>query len=414
MSVSSDGKKISGPIFWGDPYTVLRVSPSTSAGYDAGTIICHENINKWSKHKPIRYDQFEPLTELQFAGTINDRVDGIFYGLKLANVGGRIETMHEATFEYMRVRPGTDKVRKTDWDGYDHAAKPNPIGTLPEIIHVDVAPAHGVIEINYDTYNTTGVNIADVIASMSTSGADLKNFYPCVLVTVGNKKYCRALWNMAYDLLNLNNSDRKYLGYTTFYHNNTWARQWALITQGLPGAVDGATLTATVFFQRSIGVGNGGVAGDPDFREWQAVDSLIVMNTGYACPEAVAKTIQLRNLITKGLNITGGSWGRSTTLNNIMVGLSSEWIQPAEGATYTLNGTLYDSSNEPIGSLNGSYAYHPDLMLLLSFDVKPSLLLIPETTVFTLRWTVTSSLRPASPCNSGTTTLAFRSSSIVS
>ena len=414
MSVSSDGKKISGPIFWGDPYTVLRVSPSTSAGYDAGTIICHENITKWSKHKPIRYDQFEPLTELQFAGSIQDRANGIFYGLKLANVGGQIATMHEATFEYMRVRPWTDKVRMTDFEGYDHAAKPNPIGTLPEIIHVDVAPAHGVIDINYDTYNTTGVNIADVIASMSTSGADLKDFYPCVLVTTDRGKYVRALWNMAYDLLDLSNSDRKYRGYTTFYHNNTWARQWALITQGLPGAADGKSITATVFFQRSIGVGNGGVAGDPDFREWQAVDSLIVMNTGYACPEAVAKTIQLRNLITKGLNITGGSWGRSTTLNNIMVGLSSEWIQPAEDATYTLNGTLYDSSNEPIGSLNGSYAYHPDLMLLLSFDVKPSLLLIPETMVFTLRWTVTSSLRPASPCNSGTTTLAFRSSSIVS
>lgn len=402
-----------GPINLVEAYNYMGAVPTNNI-YDIYTLALSGLINKWSKHKFIRYDKPSTLSELEFAGTVQDRVDGIFYGLKLANVGGRIETMHEATFEYQRLRLGTDWARLTDLNGYDKNAKPNPIGTLPEIIHVDVSPAHGVVEINYDTYNTTGVNIADVIASMSTSGADLKDFYPCVLVTVGNKKYCRALWNMAYDLLNLHNSDRKYLGYTTFYHNNTWARQWALITQGLPGATDGATLTATVFFQRSIGVGNGGVAGDPDFREWQAVGSLIVMNTGYACPEAVAKTIQLRNLITKGLNITGGSWGRSTTLNNIMVGLSSEWIQPAEDATYTLNGTLYGSNNNPIGSLSGSYAYHPDLMLLLSFDVKPSLLLIPETEVFTLRWTVTSSLRPASPCNSGTTTLAFRSSSIVS
>lgn len=402
-----------GPINLVEAYNYMGAVPTNNI-YDIYTLALSGLINKWSKHKFIRYDKPSTLSELEFAGTVQDRVDGIFYGLKLANVGGRIETMHEATFEYQRLRLGTDWARLTDLNGYDKNAKPNPIGTLPEIIHVDVSPAHGVVEINYDTYNTTGVNIADVIASMSTSGADLKDFYPCVLVTVGNKKYCRALWNMAYDLLNLHNSDRKYLGYTTFYHNNTWARRWALITQGLPGATDGATLTATVFFQRSIGVGNGGVAGNPDFREWQAVDSLIVMNTGYACPEAVAKTIQLRNLITKGLNITGGSWGRSTTLNNIMVVLSSEWIQPAEGATYTLNGTLYGSNNNPIGSLSGSYAYHPDPMLLLSFDVKPSLLLIPETEVFTLRWTVTSSLRPASPCNSGTTTLAFRSSSIVS
>lgn len=402
-----------GPINLVEAYNYMG-AVLTNNTYDIYTLALSGLINKWSKHKFIRYDKPSALSELEFAGTINDRANGIFYGLKLANVGGRIETMHEATFEYQRLRLGTDWARLTDLNGYDKNAKPNPIGTLPEIIHVDVAPAHGIIDINYDTYNTTGVNIADVIASMSTSGADLKNFYPCVLVTVGNKKYCRALWNMAYDLLYLNNSDRKYLGYTTFYHNNTWARQWALITQGLPGAADGKSITATVFFQRSIGVGNGGVAGDPDFREWQAVDSLIVMNTGYACPEAVAKTIQLRNLITKGLNITGGSWGRSTTLNNIMVGLSWEWVQPAEGATYTLNGTLYDSSNNPIGSLSGSYAYHPDLMLLMSFDIRPSLLLIPETMVFTLRWTITSSLRPASPCNSGTTTLAFRSSSIVS
>jgi len=305
-----------GPINLVEAYNYMG-AVLTNNTYDIYTLALSGLINKWSKHKFIRYDKPSALSELEFAGTINDRANGIFYGLKLANVGGRIETMHEATFEYQRLRLGTDWARLTDLNGYDKNAKPNPIGTLPEIIHVDVAPAHGIIDINYDTYNTTGVNIADVIASMSTSGADLKNFYPCVLVTVGNKKYCRALWNMAYDLLYLNNSDRKYLGYTTFYHNNTWARQWALITQGLPGAADGKSITATVFFQRSIGVGNGGVAGDPDFREWQAVDSLIVMNTGYACPEAVAKTIQLRNLITKGLNITGGSWGRSTIFNEL-------------------------------------------------------------------------------------------------
>ena len=409
MSVSSDGKKISGPIFWGDPYTVLRVSPSTSAGYDAGTIICHVNINKWSKRKPMRYDQFEPLTEQQFAGTVQDRANGIFYGLKLANVGGRIETMHEATFEYMRVRPGTDKVRKTDWNGYDHGAKPNPIGTLPEVVFVDIDNPRAEIDINYDTYNTTGVNLSDVITSMSTSGADLKNYYPCALVTCGSRKYCRALWNLNYDLIDLNNNDRKNRGYTTFYHNNTWARGWALLLDGLSGATAGTTLTVTVFFQASIGVGNGGVAGDPDFRQWQQVDSIIVMNTGYACPEAVAKTIQLRNLITKGLNITGGTWSRSTTLNHINVSLSSEWVEPDAEATYTLDGTLRDSNNEAIGHISGSYAYSSELMIMMMFDVNPSLLAIPDTAVFTLHWTVTSSKRPSKPCNSGTTSIAYRS-----
>ena len=159
-----------GPINLVEAYNYMG-AVLTNNTYDIYTLALSGLINKWSKHKFIRYDKPSALSELEFAGTINDRANGIFYGLKLANVGGRIETMHEATFEYQRLRLGTDWARLTDLNGYDKNAKPNPIGTLPEIIHVDVAPAHGIIDINYDTYNTTGVNIADVIASMSTSGA---------------------------------------------------------------------------------------------------------------------------------------------------------------------------------------------------------------------------------------------------
>ncbi|MCX4333166.1 MAG: hypothetical protein OSJ25_06930 [Paramuribaculum sp.] len=402
-----------GPINAGEAYAYMDV-PRYSGGYDVGYLASnvHGKTNKWAKNKFIRYDKYSTLSDLERVGTINDRANGIFYGLKMGNVGGRIETMHECTFEYLSPRPWTDPCRWPDLNGYDRNAKPNPMGTLPEVIHLDVNYQYGTVEIIYDEYNTTGVNLSDVIASMTTSGADFKNFYPCVLVTLDNKKYVRALWNMHYDLLNLDNNDRKYQGYTTFYHNNTWARQWALLCGGLPGAAEGKSMTVTVFFQRSIDVGNGGVAGDPDFREWRQVDSLIVMNTGYACPEAVAKTIQLRNLITKGLDITGGVWRTSSTLGNIVISLNSAWADPAENATYTLDGTFYDSNNEPVGSISGSYSYYPGLMILMSFDVRCSLLLIPQSAVFTLRWSVTSSLSPSRPCNSGVTSLSYGGSTI--
>lgn len=414
MPITNNGTFITRAINWAEPYAVLGLVP-VNGWYDPGTVNASQLINKWAKNKPIRYNKIEALTDLERAGTINDRASGIFYGLKLANVGGQIETMHEAAFEYQRVRPGVDVARYTDWEGYDHLAKPNPIGTLPEVIYLDIDYASGVVDLFYDTYNTTGVNLSDVISSMSSSGTNFKDFYPCVLVTIGNNKYVRALWNMSYDLQDLDNSSRKYRGYTTFYHNNTWARQWALLTDGLPGAAEGKSITATVFFQRSIGVGNGGVAGDPDFREWQAVNSLVVMNTGYACPEAVAKTIQLKNFMTKGLDITGGLWSKSTSgVNYINVGLNAVWVEPTPGVTYTFTGTIYDSNNEPVGSISQDFGYYPDLMLWASWDVALSLFLIPETTVFTLSWKVVSSARPSKPCNSGHTTLAYQNASIIS
>lgn len=114
-----------GPINAGEAYAYMDV-PRYSGGYDVGYLASnvHGKTNKWAKNKFIRYDKYSTLSDLERVGTINDRANGIFYGLKMGNVGGRIETMHECTFEYLSPRPWTDPCRWPDLNGYDRNAKP--------------------------------------------------------------------------------------------------------------------------------------------------------------------------------------------------------------------------------------------------------------------------------------------------
>ena len=53
-----------------------------SSSRDIGTLCTHNNINKWSKHKPIRYNKVEGLSDEEFKGTSGDNSLGIYYGIK--------------------------------------------------------------------------------------------------------------------------------------------------------------------------------------------------------------------------------------------------------------------------------------------------------------------------------------------
>lgn len=409
MGISSDGKKITRAINWGEPYTVLGLTASV---WDAGTIVRSTKINKWSKHKPIRYNKLEPLTELERAGTVQDRVNGIYYGLKLANVGGQLDTLHNANFEYQRV--GYDlssgqfinTARMSDWDGYDHGAKPNPLGTIAEKAYMDLSTPYLEISIKYDEFNTTGVSLEDVF---QTSGKHLKDYYPCALVTVKNHKFVHALWNLKYDLT----TSSQYQGYTKIYDSG-WYQQWALplpksITpfDGPSVSLDGGdVITVTVFFIESLECFQSVDSTDHGFRDWKSVDGAIYINNGYACPEAVAKNVELATLYTRGVDILDGTWRQSSGSSKLTVMLTTAWADPEEGATYTLTGTVYDSNNNSIGSVSFDFI-KSDLLQICQMTCNSSLLLIPTTSVLKLSWELRCSLRPNKVCNYGTTELTY-------
>lgn len=402
------------PINLEEAYNYMGAT-SANGIYDVYTLASSDLINKWAKCKPIRYPKKEELTELERAGSVQDRMNGIYYGIKLSGVSGKIEDMHNVTFDYYPIREGEDWARLSDFDGYDKNAKPNPVGTLPEVIYIDLNKAHGECYVNYDTSNTTGVDISDAIKAMTITGSDfdgyewdgLGDFYPCVLVTIGTKKYVRALWNLNFDLELRDDDTQKYNGFTKMRDNGAWYGQWAILMDGLY-ATEGTEMTTTIFFIREITADIG-----YDWREWSELNNQIFANNGFACPEAVAKKIMLKRYHSKGMEVISGTWSRKVgSTSAIIVNLLTEWVEPRADVTYKLKGSLFvGNNNVAIGSFERDYVYDGQLQDAM-FDVNTNTLNLPTTTNIKLVWEVISSANPTTPCNSGETTLEYNDQSI--
>ena len=122
--MSNENGKITAPITASEPYNVLGVS-KLSIGYDIG-YICrneHNKINKWSRHKPIRFETFGKLTDTQ--------ASYVSWGLDIKK--GVNNTDYETVkqnWEYLAPRGGSSEpYRLGDFDGYDNNATPFIVGT---------------------------------------------------------------------------------------------------------------------------------------------------------------------------------------------------------------------------------------------------------------------------------------------
>lgn len=157
-----DKNKIAAPVAITDPYNLLGIYPKNGV-WDVADIVALERpllqggrpgrINKWSRHKPVRYPQAAPLSENypqqsggvttyvdQWEGSETDKNQGIRYGLKATIPHGtNIVAIHDTSFDYVAYpHPGTDFCRLSDFDGYDHNAEPNLTGSKIDEISADV------------------------------------------------------------------------------------------------------------------------------------------------------------------------------------------------------------------------------------------------------------------------------------
>lgn len=143
--MNSNGR-ISAPIsLHADVYPVLGVA-KTGTYYDIGYICsnAHGKTNKWSRHKPVRVNTMQALTDAQFDTNTHEGGDRYnMYGLQVdimhllltgytqnnkitaINTGTdsflyKLAKGQLAAWNYLAPRPGTDWCRLTDFDGYRH------------------------------------------------------------------------------------------------------------------------------------------------------------------------------------------------------------------------------------------------------------------------------------------------------
>lgn len=259
-----------------DVYKVLGLARQ-SGGYDVSYACCdeHGKTNKWSAAKPVRYNKISGLTAFEIENT--DIAEGVYYGLKMSDREGTLKTVHDCTFDYLPPRVGVDWCRLTDFEGYDHAAKPVPATNLPPWVSTSSGgPREISILISTSANGTNGIDFTKMTAF------DFANMYPCILIsdTARTRNYVRAMKNEAQG------------AYTTMKFNNAWWTSFnvSLLSDDLTAQnflLTKADRIVSIFFITKIVNTNLGY----DYRNWVEVSDSVNVEQFMACPNAVAQTI---------------------------------------------------------------------------------------------------------------------------
>lgn len=201
---------------------LLNVNPRADGLYRIADVCLADNINKWSRCKPIEHPSTSPLTSEQRKGSADQQADGIFYGIKIngnisPTINASLAQVHDVTFEY--VRP-TGWKRLLDFDGYNHNAQASPSYQMPdEGTWEDPSENYGGIggiDIYYSTTGS-GVNLVDRLVGVDVNST-LKRAFPAIVVTkvATGQSYMTALFEQgtttAYPLMNSSGdvTDRNY------------------------------------------------------------------------------------------------------------------------------------------------------------------------------------------------------------
>lgn len=147
-----------------DVYTVLGLA-KTGTYYDLATVCAnaHGRINKWSKHKPVKNNTPQELTDSQMASS-----NFGFAPQKIESLAqlGRDGVAFTNEWTYQPPTPGTDWCRMTDFNLYNHQAVcPLLEVSWPSRVLVDgsFGVSIGMTKSDYDNNPLTARDIADCL-----------------------------------------------------------------------------------------------------------------------------------------------------------------------------------------------------------------------------------------------------------
>lgn len=200
---------------------VSKVKATLGESSTSASVLCQsEKINWQAKNKPIIYPKDFGLTDAERIGHPDQTNNGIYYGIRMGTVYGRLSDIHNATFEYLKPQGGAQQPWRTgDFRGYNHAAKITPTASeLTKVINYRAEQAF-TCRIIHTTNNNGGINLDDILTFMRQSSTDtfsLANAYPCMIISRagGTTHAVRALkcW------------DTKSV--TPLYYNGSWHERY--------------------------------------------------------------------------------------------------------------------------------------------------------------------------------------------
>ena len=439
--------KLSRPVNPQVVYQFFGIAPQPGKGFGVAYLCSnqHGKINKWSKIKPIRYATMMTLTAAQFAGTMNDHANGIYYGLRcMLHQGSGDGTqddsrgwagLHKCDWEYLPPIPGTHYGRLPDFDGYDDDAAPNPVGYVAgtqtddnkEAIMYYDQPENLPCTVHCYTVNNAfdtnrGVNLQEIAAV-----ADLGAWYPCILISNVNAAgepvaphYVRCLAENKDAILEA----KKYQPLKN--ESNAWWGSYVAETYrdvGKDTITGGLSITqpckkmVTLFVKKNVK----SAALNDNYTQWREVtqESLPVGNI-FTVPGAVGIIVNYKRAYAQGMKFLSASTYVSS--GRVVVRVLPTWVKetdnmPDRTFNYTFTVQLsqsLDGAQTPVGggqyTVSGKWAY-PDeqtgmeITPILQLDIQTDLfeLIAPGThsTTFHIYWTVKSDKTGDKILNSG-------------
>lgn len=422
-------------------YAKLGIAPYLGC-YDTGYLCgnAHGKINRASIHKPIRYATMQDLTDAQFAGTMNDHGNGIYYGLRCAfhqgNGDGQQDTsrgwegLHECDWSYLPPIPWTHYCRLSDFDKYNAKAVFNPDGNISgtktgetliqyydQLSNIDVdisvmTNSAGNFMTSQDSVKlgstgptvptNVGVNLQEV-----ANVTDIGTYYPCILLTFFDGQsgsFIRALAER-----NALMESKKYQPLRN--ESGAWAANYVAevahdvatdIVKGGLNIYKQCKARATVFLTNKIRP-----TGLQGWTQWTSVGEGAVppgdANKIYTVPNAANVIIEFKRMYAQGMKfLSASTWvttrqhvldGIATKAGVIVVRVLPTWVKetdnmPDRTFNYTFTVQLsqsLDGAQTPVGggqyTVSGKWAYPDEITGIV---ITPILQLDIETDVFEL------------------------------
>lgn len=304
MAYNSNSKVITAPVDFGDIANALGME-----SLDLGTLCLADDINIWSKNKPIGHPEQGILTDQQKKEkNWGVEVIGI---LDSPVLDSNMAKMHQTSFVYDRPNGGSSSpFRALDFDGYCHIAEPNPYASFEdekiEAYYNDSDFARGGIDgvsVKYSKTNEYGIDFVDMISSSATLENALNKVYPCILVT-------DKLGNTYFTALSIEDSNGNAIPCTIANRNLADVKPWfvkmskpsysavSLGSMSPPWTSEQDGMKATLFLLESASTIapqlTAGVGGINFHNYWIKADGLMGISVPIVLPGAIGLEMSLK------------------------------------------------------------------------------------------------------------------------
>lgn len=148
------------------------------ASKDVGALCSASSINKWSKHKPVRYNTLSPITDAQ--------LKEVYYGFDINNMV-KTDAVSAASLTWNYIKPlggANSPYRLGDFRLYEHSAT----HMYDLVDNYESINIYGLVNVRIRFADTQGSGVK--LNDFTSTTIPIGNWTPCIIVKRNTSLYC--------------------------------------------------------------------------------------------------------------------------------------------------------------------------------------------------------------------------------